>query len=44
MKRLLFALLMVLPVLAQSPNPTQNSNPTKNAVGMEFVKSHPANS
>lgn len=41
MKRLLFALLMVLPVLAQSPNPTQNPNPTKNAVGMEFVKIAP---
>jgi formylglycine-generating enzyme required for sulfatase activity len=41
MKRLLFALLMVLPVLAQSPNPTQNPNPTKNAVGMEFVKVAP---
>ena len=35
MKRLLFALLIVLPVLAQSPNPT------KNAVGMEFVKIAP---
>ena len=41
MKRLLFALLMVLPVLAQSPNPTQKPNPTKNAVGMEFVKIAP---
>ena len=41
MKRLLFALLIVLPVLAQSPNPTQNPNPTKNAVGMEFVKIAP---
>src|SRR5580693_974434 len=35
MKRLLFALLIVLPVLAQSPNPT------KNAVGMEFVRIAP---
>ncbi len=34
MNRLVFALLVVLPVLAQSPNP----HPTKNAVGMEFVK------
>src|SRR5579864_5689552 len=41
MKRLLLALLMVLPVLAQSPNPTQKPNPTKNAVGMEFVKIAP---
>ena len=34
MNRLLFALLIVLPVLVQRPSP----NPTKNAVGMEFAK------
>ena len=44
MKRLLFALLIVLPlvpVIAQSPSPTQSPNPTKNSVGMEFVKIAP---
>jgi len=41
MKRLLFALFVVLPVVAQSPNPTQSPNPAKNAVGMEFVKIPP---
>ncbi len=34
MNRLVFALLVVLPLLAQSPSP----HPSKNAVGMEFVK------
>ena len=41
MKCPLFALLIVLPVLAQSPNPTQSPNPSKNAVGMEFVRIAP---
>jgi formylglycine-generating enzyme required for sulfatase activity len=41
MKRLLFALLIVLPLLAQGPSPARNPNPTKNAVGMEFVKIAP---
>src|ERR1700689_370971 len=35
MNRILLALLMVMPVLAQTPKPSPNS--TKNAVGMEFV-------
>jgi len=41
MKRLSFVLFLVLPVLAQSPNPTQAPNTTKNAVGMEFIKISP---
>jgi formylglycine-generating enzyme required for sulfatase activity len=39
MNRFLFALFIGLPVLAQSPAPGRN--PTKNAVGMEFVKIAP---
>lgn len=39
MNRFLFALLIVLPVLAQTPKPNPNS--TKNAIGMEFVKIAP---
>jgi formylglycine-generating enzyme required for sulfatase activity len=41
MRHLLFALLMVLPALAQSPSTAQNPASTKNAVGMEFVKIAP---
>ena len=39
MNRLLLALFIVLPVLAQSPSPKSNS--TKNAVGIEFIKVAP---
>ena len=39
MKRLLFALIIVLPVLGQTSKPAANS--TKNSVGIEFVKIAP---
>src|SRR5580658_4608732 len=41
MRYLLCALLVILPVAAQRPDPAQSPNPAKNAVGMEFIKIAP---